>query len=165
MKKTESPAETQYRLASEAECRRIAELVKKELSPRLGFVLVTADFGDNKQGFSNTSYVATIRRPDAQRLLTELLDSWKEGGLSCEPSVSTATRLREIVFDAQQQKFTPIDLHRALQLGIVELDKAFDKQSAGEAISAAIVISGMALALFDSFERFRTDEKRKKEGD
>lgn len=78
--KPESPAETQYRLASEAECRRLAELVKKELSPRLGFVLITADIGGGPGAtFSNTSYVATINRADSQRLLTELLDVWRGG--------------------------------------------------------------------------------------
>lgn len=111
--KNESPAEKQYRLQGEAECRRIAELVKKEMPLGRAFVLVTADIGGGPNAkFSNTSYVSTANREDSQRLLTELLDHWRGNGLGCEPSVSTATSIREGVFGIRENP-TPRLLHGA----------------------------------------------------
>ena len=91
---SESAAEVAYRLQNETECRRIADIIKRELSPGLGFVLFTATHGDGG-AFSNCSYVSTIERDDAARLLTEMLDHWADDGRQAEPNVRTATVMRE----------------------------------------------------------------------
>lgn len=159
----ESSAEVQLRLHHEKECRRIAELVKAELPEGRGFVLVTATFGEPGSGFSSTDYVASINRQDSARLLTELLDHWRGDGTGCEPTVETATKMRELVFDAR--RFNPVDLVKAIKLGVKEIDKAMAKESINETLSAAFVTSATALALVDSFQQFEAHQKRKAKGD
>lgn len=111
----DGPAEQTYRIQGEAECRRIADLIRAELPKNRGFILVTADYGGGGEPFSNTHYVAGVMREDAQRLLTELLDYWgTEQGLACEPSVRTATALREGVFTIRASESPiPLILHGA----------------------------------------------------
>ncbi len=106
----ESIAEKTFRLRNEVECRKIAELLRRELSPGLGFVLLTCTYGSGK--FSNTSYVATINRDDAARLLNETLDHWQENGVGTEPSMRTATFLRETVYSLREQPWRRL-LHGA----------------------------------------------------
>jgi hypothetical protein len=92
----ETPAEKQYRLRSEAECRRIGTIIKGELPPGLAFVLITADVGAGNT-FSNTAYVSTARREDAARLLSELLDHFMQRGETTEPTIRTSSALRDAV--------------------------------------------------------------------
>lgn len=95
---SESEAERQLRVHHERECRRIAELVKKELPESRLFVLVTATVGGGPEAkFSSMDYVSTIEREDSFRLLCELLDRWQESGIATEPTVKTATFVRENV--------------------------------------------------------------------
>jgi hypothetical protein len=157
--KHESQQEIQLRLHHEKECRRIAELVKKELPEDRGFILVTATVGGGPNAtLSSTDYVSTCERDDAARLLTELLDHWRNEGTGCEPTVETATKLRELVYDAR--RFSPVDLVKAVKLGVKEIDRAMAKESISETLSAALVVSGTALALIDSFEQFQASERR-----
>jgi hypothetical protein len=54
----------------------------------------------------NLSYVATLNRNDAARVLTELCDHWlARDGIGAEPSVHTASILRELV-----SQMGPLDL-------------------------------------------------------
>jgi hypothetical protein len=152
---SESPAEKQYRLASEAECRRVADLIKKELSPRLGFLLVTADFGGGKE-FSNTSYVSSVQRDDAVRLLTELLDNWMSRGTGTQPTVKTATCLREGVFAIRANARQRL-LHGA-RCSVRDAESALRVGNELEGKVQLLKLATEALALFDQLESARAEE-------
>lgn len=145
----ESPAEMQYRLRSEAECRRIAEQIKGQLPEGMGFVLITADIGGGPDAkFSNTSYVATINREDSARLLTELVDHWRqEGGAVTEPSVQTMTKVREFVFSVRD---VPIErlLHGA-RCSLRDLETPLRLKDARAAAAQAFKLACEATAIFD----------------
>lgn len=93
------------RLDTERRCRALADKFKAELLPHnQGFVLIVFDYeGGSAQ---NLSYIATLNRNDAARLLTGLTDHWLDrDGIGAEPSIHTATMLRELV-----SQMGPLDL-------------------------------------------------------
>ncbi len=81
-KRPETPEEIKYRLHSERECRRIADLIKAELPESRAFILLTADIGPghSKTTFQSTAYVSSIRRGDAAKLMMELVGHWLDSG-------------------------------------------------------------------------------------
>lgn len=156
-----SPAEMAYRVQGEGECRKIADVVATMLPASRGFVLVTADYGD-AESFSNTSYVARMRRDDAARLLSELLDNWRTEGKArvTEPSVETATFLRESVVGMHDVATAEIVEGMAKSVrGLEEalLDDARDGGTEGP--TSALALSGRlaveALTIFDREMRAR----------
>lgn len=153
---TESVAEKTFRLSSEAECRRIADVVAGMLPASRGFVLVTADYGD-AGAFSNTNYVARMRRDDAARLLTEMLDTWRVNGAAevTEPSVQTATFLRESVHGMTDVPTSTIAT--ALPETVAKLRTALGAGGSAHGSESALALSGRlaveALSIFDRLMR------------
>lgn len=98
-KREETQAEAQLRLHHEQECRRIAEIVKRELPESRAFFLVTCTRGGGPHAdFQSLDYVSTIDPDDALRLLQELLHLLTERtGATGQPTWFVATMLREHV--------------------------------------------------------------------
>jgi hypothetical protein len=140
--RNETPAETQYRLRSEAECRRIAGLIKSELPAGMGFVLITADLGEAGASFSNLSYTASIDREDSARMLTELLN----GGMGTEPSVATATKMREFVYRMRDTPLAKL-LHGA-RCSVRDLEPALRMREPERAAREALKLASEAMAIF-----------------
>ena len=162
MSKHESPEEVQLRLHHEKECRRIAELVKGELPADRLFVLVTASLGGGPGApFSSTDYVSTMQREDAGRLLTELLDHWRVDGTLTEPSIQTATTLREEVFRLRD---VPIEklLHVA-RCSVRDLESATRLKDQHRSGVEAMKTAAMGLAILDRVlgVMFREEQKGK----
>ncbi len=95
----ESDAETQLRLHNERRCRRIADLIKRELPADRGFILLTVQRGEGDAPFSSTDYVASIGPKDSLRLLREHIGRLTERtGILGEPTEDTSTVMREHVY-------------------------------------------------------------------
>jgi hypothetical protein len=158
--KHESPEEVQLRLHHEKECRRIAELIKSELGEGRGFVLVTGTCGGGPgASFSSTAYVSSVEREDSARWLTELIDHWREtGGSVTEPSVQTATKIREHVF-ALRGEATERLLHGA-RCSVRDAESAFRLKDQHQSGVLALKLACEALALFDRVIRSMNQEKR-----
>lgn len=147
---SESDSEKQYRLRNETECRRIADIIKAQLSPGLGFVLVTTTVGDAGK-FSNMSYVASINRDDSARLLTELLDHWRPSNIVCEPTVQVATFLREIVYSIRATPWKRL-LHGA-RCSLRDAEAARTLGNVERAKTEVLKLASEALALFDQLNQ------------
>ena len=152
MSKPESPEEVQYRLQSEKDCRRIADLVKKEMPGGRIFVLVTADVGGGPDArFSNTAYVSTGQRDDCARLLTELLDHLRADGNTTEPTIQTATRMREAVYGLSAT--TVGDLAAGARRRVGQLAGALRANDTRAAAIRALTLATEAMAIFDQLVR------------
>jgi hypothetical protein len=157
----DSDAEKAYRAQGEAECRRIAEIIRAELPKNRGFILVTADYGGGGEPFSNTHYVAGVKRQDAQRLLTELLDYWgAEQGLACEPSVRTATALREGVFTIRSSGAEPLRILQNARRNVRDAESAVQLK---DARTAKIELLKAATELLTVFDQLMWKEERNAE--
>lgn len=148
--KEESPEEVRYRLDSETNCRKVAASITSQLAPGLGFILVTANYGSGR--FSNTSYVASIERDDAARLLSELLDHWRgEGDHVTEPTLETTTRVREQVYRLREE---PLDrlLHGA-RCSVRDAGEALKMLDKNTAAVQALKMVCEGMAIFDRMVR------------
>jgi hypothetical protein len=92
--------------ALEERCHGIAQMVRAQLPPNVGFILLTIDAGAK----GAVSYMSTLRRDDAARAMTELVDSWIQDGSGnvAEPTVETMTQLREAVYAARNMPFADV---------------------------------------------------------
>jgi len=149
----ETPAETQYRLHNERECRRIADLIKAELPEGRGFVLVTADHGKGHlhEQFQNTAYVSNLHREDSARLLTELVEHWRPLGIVCEPTAETANALREFVHEIRGNAWERL-LHGA-RCSLRDAESAHRMKDSRRAIVQCLKLAAEALALVDRLHR------------
>jgi hypothetical protein len=139
--KAESEAERQYRIGSEKLCRQVADDLKAKLPESLGFLLMLADYGGGFDStFSNTSYVSTIRREDAARLIAEFADRFQEQGLNAEPTARTATFLRESAFALRDVPV--LDLIKGLLKDAARLRNEPAKR---QAIAGAIAVQALAI--------------------
>jgi hypothetical protein len=157
----EDESEKRYRLSSEAECRKVAALIKERLHEGMGFVLVTADIGEAPGGgskrYSNTSYVASVQRDDAARLLSELLDYWRDNGDHVtEPSPQTGARIREQVF-----RLKDIPLQRLLANARCSVRDASAALQLGDGQALAMQALKMAVEALAVFDRVVTDSQAK----
>lgn len=163
--KPESPEETRLRIDAEVRCRKIGDAIKGMLPKSTGFVLVTRSFGAPSERFKSTQYVASVNRDDAERLLNELLDYWRNGDLRfSEPTVKTATFLRESVHTVITSRRTPTDMIAELLAEATGAAQAFPdeafatthteeecRDAAQECVTHAMTAAVIALALFQSF--------------
>lgn len=148
----ETPEEVQLRLHHEKECRRISDIVKRELGADQGFVLVTATLGGGPNAsFSSMQYMSSIERDDAARLLAELLDNWQSRGTGTQPTVGTATMLRELVYALRGT--TRHRLLNGARCSVRDADSAIAQGDIRR--SKAQLIKGTAelLAVFEQLER------------
>jgi hypothetical protein len=149
----ESPAEVQLRLHHEKECRRIAEIVVRELPANMGFVLVTATKGGGPGAtFSSTQYIANIDRDDSARLLSELLDHWQDKGTGTQPTVAIATLLREFVHSSRNIPVKRL-LHGA-RCSVRDIEAGLTAKTDVTTVKA-LLIKGAAelLAVLDQLQR------------
>jgi hypothetical protein len=179
--RAETPEEVQYRLDGEKRCRAIADIARKMLPETTGFLLLTATVGGSGEPFQHTSYVSTFQRDDAERLLNEFLDYWREGeNRFTEPTVKTATFLRERVYGIiAQSNATPADIVRALHADAQAALDIFPSEAwaaehteeecrtrARECVIHAMTAAVSGLALYQSFsmmERAVDADKRRQE--
>jgi len=158
--KHETPEEIQLRLHHERECRRIADLIKAELPENRQFVLVTCTTGGGPDApFSSLDYVASVEREDSARLLTELVDHWRnDAGTATEPSVQTATKMREMVFGLRA---VPIErlLHGA-RCSVRDADSARQLKDLHALGREALKLATEAMAVFDQVVRSMQREKQ-----
>jgi hypothetical protein len=152
---TETPEQRTHRLELEARTRQIAEVIKGLMPPETAFVLVTAERG---QG-GPMSYCATLPRDQSARMLTELLDGWKyRDGLNCEPTVQTATFLRERVKEMEaihprmllKHMREAMESAESMALGTAQGDEG----SAKEMVVQVMSVVTMGLALLQSFNHY-----------
>lgn len=152
---TETPEQRTHRLELEARTRQIAEVIKGLMPPDTAFVLVTAERG---QGGA-LAYLASVPRDNAVRLLSELLDGWKyRDGLTCEPSVQTATFLRERVKEMEaihprlllKHMREAMESAESMALGTAQGDEG----SAKEMVVQVMSVATMGLALLQSFNHY-----------
>ena len=149
--KEETPEEVRYRLNSEANCRKIADVIRGHLFEGLGYVLITADYGEGKR-FSNASYVSSVNREDAARLLSEMLDYWRTGGTHVtEPTMETTTRVREQVYRLREE---PLDrlLHGA-RCSVRDAGEAVKMRDQKTAAIQALKMAVEGMAIFDRMVR------------
>lgn len=159
--KSESSAERRYRLHNEGEARTLAEKLKGMIEPGLSFVLITCTQGDSSAGFSNMSYISTVRRPDAARLLCEMLDHWESDGTVTEPRVETATQLREAVYSLRDVPHE--DLLRLIGSCLEELQALTQRGDTIETGTAGLGLAALGVAVYDQITRAAI--RAKKEGD
>jgi hypothetical protein len=152
---TETPEQTAHRLELEGRTRQIAEVIKGMMPPDTAFVLVSADRG---QGGA-LAYLANLPRDNAARMLTELLDGWQyRDGLSAEPTVKTATFLRERVKELEvvhprmllKHMREAMESAESMALGTAQGDEG----SAKEMVVQVMSVATMGLALLQSFNHY-----------
>ena len=160
--RAESTAETRYRLHNEGEARKLADKLKGMLEPGISFVLITCTQGGSTERFSNMSYISTVRRPDAARLLCEMLDYWENEGTVTEPRVETATQLREAVHELRDVPHD--DLLRLIGSCLEELRALTQRGDTIETGTAGLGLAALGIAVYDQIKRAR-DASAKKEGD
>jgi hypothetical protein len=161
--KSESAAEIRYRLHNEGEARKLAEKIKGMIEPGLSFVLITCTQGDSSAGFSNMSYISTVRRPDAARLLCEMLDYWENEGTVTEPRVETATQLREAVSEFRELHLD--DLRKLIGSCVEELNALTERGAPfGETGTAGLGLAALGIAVYDQLKRSQASAA-KKEGE
>lgn len=145
----ETPGEIAYRLQSEKRTAEIAAAIKDMMLPGSVFVLVSATVGEG----GHTSYASTAKRTDSVRLLTELLDTWKyQDGLMCEPTVQTATFLRENV--NALRGIHPRTLLASMDEAMAACHAAVASGDAKEIVVQAMSCATQGLALLQSFHAY-----------
>ncbi len=153
MSEIETPAEVQYRLHNERECRRIANLIKGELPEGIGFVLLTATHGGGEgASFQSASYVSSINREDSARLLTELVDHWQQSSdIVAEPTVATMTVVRETVQAIRHNPWQRL-LHGA-RCSVRDAEAALQMKDKRRANGFLLKLAAEALAVFERINR------------
>ncbi len=157
----ESAAEMRYRLHNEGEARKLADKLKGMLEPGISFVLITCTQGGSAERFSNMSYISTVRRPDAARLLCEMLDYWENEGTVTEPRVETASQLREAVH--QLRDVPHEDLLRLIASCLEELRALTQRGDTVETGVEGLGLAALGIAVYDQITRAAI--RAKKEGD
>jgi hypothetical protein len=148
----ETPEEVQLRLHHEKECRRIADIVKRELPQNMGFVLVTATHGGGQNAtFSSMQYVSSIERDDTARMLNELLDNWQDRGTGTQPTVGIATMLREFVYQLRSNPWQRL-LHGA-RCSVRDAEGALTAGNKHRAKGEILKGAAELLAVLDQLER------------
>ncbi len=155
----EGEAERRYRLHNEGEARKLADKLKGMLEPGLSFVLITCTQGNSASGFSNMSYISTVQREDAARLLCEMLDYWENDGTVTEPRVETATQIREAVSELRSVPHE--DLLRLIASCLEEL-RALTSAGAPllETGTAGLGLAALGIAVYDQLKRANHEKEK-----